>query len=976
MRLLFFLVHFIPYCIFAQNHNYIHYNTNNSKLPHDIVYRLSQDKAGFIWISTDDGLVRFDGTEMVNFDKGFASKYIIGTNEEHGRLWACTWKGGIYYLKGDSAVLVNSTPKANYFTVNTNNILVFDDLVISRSFHPYMVLKYDSTQNLLTPYSLKQKPDTIFEVRPGEREYYEFYKTKEHRLYAYSAAGIFEVKQEKLFPLDAVMIPEEIWQSPTGTLYFLKDRKIYITNGDFSQAKLFYEVAHTKFKNRSLTTFRVLPSGNVCLGFLSAELPNASWVYYLINTRTGEMIDFSQEIIGKVLSADVLIDHEGTVWLSSDGRGLFHIFDIKYKQIGGNQVFENSTITALLQSGRDSLYIGTKEGLYLMSNNTIYPIQRARAKPDYVTDLFKTNQGVVAAVTDPMWPQNYLIKKNKLESFRSGEQKFLKDYWFWIDSTGACHLTDRTGKINYASRASFQVVPYDIVEDNNKSLWYFVPDGLYFFEPNSDGKRIKRKQLEGLIFNCITYVENKGLWIGTNQGLFLITETGALKHWGTNEGLMNTNIRCFHSESKNSLWIGTQNGLYNMRDDEFFIYKRRDGLIADDVTHMIPISKNELALGSSKGITIFLMQPTPKQLAPVLSIEELKVNGIEKPWHQKIDVPFNNTISLKYRLTTFIYPELITYEYRLNENQPWINTQNNTLIFSDLKPGSYHLQIRAKKYNSTFSAPVVINFTILEPWWRSSYVYIGVLTVLLVLVYLYFNFKIRKQKTDMKLKQEFAELRMKALQAQLNPHFISNALNSIQYYILKQDEIAANNYLSQFTSLTRLFLEVSRHKFISLKTELELLNHYLNLEKLRFENKFDYVIDMSPSIDTDATFIPGLLIQPFVENSINHGILYLPKDKIGLVSIKIKQSDDLLKITINDNGIGRKKAREIKNKLPRSFSSHSTQIVEEIKQAYNQQSDCHIGIETFDMKDDLGQPMGTCVYISVQIKNKTISQPI
>ena len=138
-------------CAFAQRLNYIHYNTNNSKLPHDVTYKLRQDNNGFIWICTDDGLVRFNGAEMISFDKGFLSKYIISTDEEHGRVWASTWKGGIHYVRNDSAVLLNTLPAATGLLYNTNNVIAFNDLVITHCFKQYAVFKFDSLNNRLLP---------------------------------------------------------------------------------------------------------------------------------------------------------------------------------------------------------------------------------------------------------------------------------------------------------------------------------------------------------------------------------------------------------------------------------------------------------------------------------------------------------------------------------------------------------------------------------------------------------------------------------------------------------------------------------------------------------------------------------------------------------------------------------------------------------------------------------------------------------
>jgi ligand-binding sensor domain-containing protein len=952
----------------AQNLNYIHYNTNNSKLPHDIVYRLRQDKAGFLWISTDDGLVRFDGTEMVAIEKGFASKYIIGTDEENGRVWVSTWKGGIYYLQGDSAISVNS-PLSGLYTNSTNHIIVFNDLVITYAFAPYTVHRYDSTRKMLIPYSLKQKPDSVFEVQSWQEEYYQFIKTSNHHLYAYNNLGIFDIVNNKLKRIVTTVKPDYIWESPLGIIYYKKGTEIYRTDSSFSGSHFIYSIPVEKFGNQKPISFKVLPSGDICIGLESIELHNGNPVYFLINIRTGDVIDVSKEIIGAVLSADIIVDKEGGLWLSSDGRGLFHVFDYKYKQLNA---FDNPAITDLMKMGKDSLFIGTKEGVYLYHNNIITPIKNPKYAINYVIrKLFITETGNLGIATGSQDLPSYVVTEHASTDLTYDFTTSLKNYSITVNPGSKNVLTDlRSPKKRTWEFSLFAVIHVD--EDEENRLWIVTRDGLFYFHPDEGVRPAPDPELKNVRFNCLKYVNGEGLWLGTSKGLFLKPVKGRVQYWGINEGLTNVNVRCLYSENKSSLWIGTQNGLFNFRQGKFTIYKRRDGLIGDDVIAIARFNDKEIAVGSSKGITLFLLQKPVTEILPLLNIEELQVNGEEKDWKHSMEISYNSSISLKYRSVTFVYPELLTYAYRLHSNESWINTQNTSLVFTDLKPGNYELELKVKKYNTDFSSPVIISFTILAPWWKSVWFLCGICVVAVLLVYFLFRYQLKRQKQKAMVTLELAELKMKALQTQLNPHFISNALNTIQYFILTRDEMAANNYLGRFTDLTRLFLEVSRSRFISLKTELELLENYLSLEKLRFENKFDYSIEVEPDIDKDNTYLPGMLVQPFVENSINHGMVYLPKERIGLLSIRIKKSGEFLSITINDNGIGRVKAEELKKRLPKSYRSHSTDMIEELKQAYNLIPGCHINLEIFDKGNNESGAQGTCVYIQIKVNKELI----
>lgn len=972
--------------LYSQNLNYIHYNTNNSKLPHDAVYQLRQDKNGYMWVCTDDGLVRFDGTEMVNYDKGFLSKYVICTDEERNRIWVSTWKGGIHYIESDSAIPLKvavsknasySAEETDRYVFSTNGLTVFNDLIIAGCFKTYMVLRFDSVTNTLIPFALEKDHGINYIIYPGDKKYLSFLKTSAHRLYAYGNRGVFEVVNNKLKLLTTAIVPDNVWESPDGILYFQKASAIYKTNKEFTSTSLIYKIPIEKFDYKLPVNFKVLPSGNICLLFETPELINSGMTYFLINVRSGDITDLSNAVGIGVLPAGIIIDKEGSMWLSTDGRGLFHVFDQKYKQITSDKFSYNSNVTSLYSFSRDSLFIGTKKGLYVYHNkqvNIIKCVDSILNSP--VRGLFQTQAGDMGFSVSNLRTklmQGFRIASGKVSQLPYDGALVFKNYRLNLYSSGKIKLTDNQGKNDYTSSITPVIQNVNFLEEDEMGrLWLSSGSQLYSFRPEKGLKKYQLTELNNLQINCLQNVAGSGLFIGTNQGLFLLSENALLQHWGIDDGLTNLNIRCLISEKASSLWVGTQNGLFNFNDNKFSIYKKRDGLIADDITCLALLKGNELAVGSSKGLTVFMTKHETKISSGSLTVEKFLINDKKHDHLVTIDAPYNSNIFLKYGLVTFVYPELVVYSYRLNKNEKWITTHNNSLVFTNLKPGNYSLELKAKKYDTDYSEAIIIKFTIHNPWWMSFYFYGFLLLAIILLGVIYLKIQVKKHKERALARYELAELKMKALQAQLNPHFVSNALNAIQYFILKQDEVQASNYLGQFTELTRLFLEVSRKGLVTLKTELELLNNYLSLEKLRFENKLDYTVEVTPAIDLMKEYIPGLLVQPFVENSINHGIVYLPKGRLGVLSVKIEKTDGFIKITINDNGIGREKAGEIKSRQSKFQDSHAMQIVEELKQAYNLLPGCEIEIEVFDKGENIKQPTGTCVYIRVKISKELI----
>jgi LytS/YehU family sensor histidine kinase len=187
--------------------------------------------------------------------------------------------------------------------------------------------------------------------------------------------------------------------------------------------------------------------------------------------------------------------------------------------------------------------------------------------------------------------------------------------------------------------------------------------------------------------------------------------------------------------------------------------------------------------------------------------------------------------------------------------------------------------------------------------------------LLLTALSAYFFYRSNKQ-------QQLANnlLALKSLRSQMNPHFIFNALNSVNNYIAKNDERSANQYLSEFSTLMRAVLENSEEDFISLSRELELIKLYVKLEHSRFIEKFDYIINIDEQIDAEAFQIPPMLLQPYIENAIWHGLRY--KEEKGTLSIELVQKEtDLIEIRITDNGIGRKKSKELKTKNQKTRNS-------------------------------------------------------
>jgi hypothetical protein len=722
-------------------------------------------------------------------------------------------------------------------------------------------------------------------------------------------------------------------------------------------------------QNRSIYGFYILPSGNMVIQLSDAykEVSGSMRGKFLyINFFTGQVTDLAEALGLKVFIADILIDREHGFWVSTNGQGIFHVFEPRYRQYAG---FENASVTDMMQQGNKQLYIGTKKGLYLFAGQAatlIYPNL-------YVARIFKNEdnkicvQSKVPEYSGIQIAGTSAVKKTENYYYRSTPHYSIRESW----EIGAVVLEKSTGK---RMEHVFDYMPsilIDICEDGTGRIWLASSKGLYFWDKgNNRSSLYPHPVISTAIINKLLPDTQGGIWIASSAGLFYLRNNKIILEYNENNGLSNAHVNTILL-CNDKLWIGTQNGLntLNLKSGTISTYKKYNGLIANDVTALTLFSDSEVAIGSSKGITIMNnREPDMQTQKTQLILEHIYVD--DKKVMAPVVAGYNSRITITYNVISFVYPELVRFQYRLAEKDQWIETKNKSIILTNLATGEYQVQIRARKYNSNWSDPVFLYVQIRKPWWRTTLFYIIVTCCIAACVYMIFRNREIKTRKKAELKQQFSELRLKALQARLNPHFISNSLSAIQFFNLTHNEEAANDYLTRFANLTRLLLESSHNRFILLKDEIQIIAYYLSLEKLRLKDRFIYNISVSPGIDIEKELIPGMLLQPFVENSINHGIAYLPQGVQGEVNIRVEQPDGQLKIEITDNGVGRQKAKLIQQKTIKFHRSRSSEILNEINQAVNNLAGCYIHTTIKDLQNKEGTATGTQINITCSINSK------
>ena len=336
---------------------------------------------------------------------------------------------------------------------------------------------------------------------------------------------------------------------------------------------------------------------------------------------------------------------------------------------------------------------------------------------------------------------------------------------------------------------------------------------------------------------------------------------------------------------------------------------------------------------------------------------------------------WENSFSFDFSALSFTLPEFNKFRYRLkNFKDDWIDAKGRRFAnYTNVSNGNYIFQLQAANNEGVWNDKTYdLSVTITTSWWNTWWFRIAVLLLIIYFAYSIYRYRILQIRNEAKLKSEFekqlANVEMNALRAQMNPHFLFNCLNSIDSYIIKSETKKASEYLNKFARLIRLILQNSRSNYVNLKDEVEALDLYMNMESLRFRNKFDYEITIDDELDVESIDVPPMLIQPYIENAIWHGLMHKRDGDKGKVELKLNRQNGSLKCIVEDNGIGREKAMEIRaRKNTRRKKSMGMRITHDRIQMINKMFDSKTSVEIIDLKDNKGLAVGTRVELFIPI---------
>jgi two-component sensor histidine kinase len=470
--------------------------------------------------------------------------------------------------------------------------------------------------------------------------------------------------------------------------------------------------------------------------------------------------------------------------------------------------------------------------------------------------------------------------------------------------------------------------------------------------------------------NAIGKSSDGALWIATNGSGLVQYKNNKIISTITEANGLTSNICRNIFIAKNIIWVGTDKGLnkisYSDGIKNIISFTSSDGLNSD-IINAVYASGDDMYVGTPEGLTYFNNTQVSKKSICNLRLTSINVSGFSLPTDTSsfISQHNNNNIEFQYVGISYKSGGKITYQYRLIGLDTNWQSSNKTSLNYTLPSGKYELQLKAINKFGVKSDLIKVQFEIAKTIWEKNWFKAFIIIAMATFLWLAINYRIRairkKEAENSESVRRIAELEQMALKSQMNPHFIFNCLNSIQHYVIDKDIVGANEFISNFSRLIRLTLDNSSKTDISIADEISYISAYLQLEQKRFEDKFDFEIISDPEVNNDY-FIPSMILQPYVENAIRHGIRYRD-DKKGKIIIKFEKNGEYMICTVSDNGIGRKLSFQLKSKNPIEYQSKGMQLTASRIDMFNKIHPSKIIIQIHDLEDEQNNPLGTEVAI-------------
>ena len=986
--------------------------TDEGWLPNNLFREIIQDHEGLFWLAGIDGLVRFDGYQMVSFRHNNADTNSISGNnisgvfeDSKGRLWVNAIGSGINVSNPDKSKFQRISIKglnrgASHSMVSEMTEDADGNIWIASQSGLYIVnLKEDQVESrLFSPPSLDFERDTSSQFQPSA-----LLTDRDGTVWIGTSQGIYcyNPRSKSIFgPSDFKGLPHTMIQD----IEIDRIGRLWVSCQNAGPRLFYLEQGSMIFSDLSDIPFKS-PSYGIKIGF---DLDNRLWVSVFGEQVYGYDFRDSTLFLQSSLNSDMrherffrkpFIDHSGNTWLPCEG---FYIYPYPkgFKTYFHPYSFHQSN--SCIYGYDDFLWIGYREkGLVRINdrtNSTDHFVSTAtdhfKIPVDHIQDIIKLNNGHLMVVgfgnvafLDAAG--KVLVSYPTSGSNRAGYEDSTGRLWvggfeglyLFSESKGLLHVYSLPEQ-NGESRNFIQ----SILEDEDGNIW-FASDlkGLGKLDPRSGQitqwmpKTGDPNSLPSVSIVDMAVDQAHQLWLATDVGLVRFDpKTTQLQLYDRSDGLGNDYISSVICTNDGKVWMSTHSGIseFDPGNETFKNYGKGSGL--SNVSYYSRSkfygADGTLYFGGRNGVDYFKPKHLRKNptaplmvLSGVILNNDKKLTGQDLRRSEILKISFNNNlIEVEFEGIHYADQEEVTYAYKMEGlHDEWVNLgHKRQMLFSGLQPGHYRFKAKAMSIDGVWSEELNLPIYIVPPiymttWFRmlSFFLVIGVIIGVVRLR----EKRIKKQeKLETEVNRKLVELEKRALHAQMNPHFIFNSMNSIQQFIIVHNVEGAMKYLTRFSRILRSVLNISSQNRIPLVDEIKLIEDYLELENMRFPDKFSYAISVAPEINIHVVEIPPFFIQPQVENAIRHGLL--TKKTPGHIRIDIKPDHEYLRIIVEDNGIGRVASKLNKSADALTRQSMGLSIVEE-RLAHMHYKNGFKAFTIIDLYDSNHQPMGTRVEI-------------
>lgn len=927
---------------YAQNEKY-NALTIKDGLPSNFIYQVIEDNRGFLWVATDAGLAKFDGKRFQVFTKkdGLPDNEVISiAKEKNGRIWVNCFKQDPAYFdevknrfvcpinKKELAAITSTLnmylftfPKEGVMYTNGKGNFVFKDKKLTI----YNDFRTDLKLGLIKLFNDGS------EVRTGS------VVNKQRRSLFW---GLYHIKNNKI--LDSTVILKKALQKIAYAS--IDNEKYYLTDSAFKKCYIFSNFTSSPF-GFSVDSLPI-PERFINMFFTktSLYLVSHSGKIYVYNKFSHKL---TSVLNGNYLPNSYYDDSKGNRWVGTIDKGLILYRKTPLKTLSTPKNYLRTNFLSIAKTKSGTLLAGNYYGEVLemtKSKSFIHMITKmASSKIRKIliagNDVFTfSEQGTFYNYKNP------IMNPSKDRLHMSKTALVLNDSIIIVGTHYALdELNTKTKKIRNLSPKAIRITA--LAKKDQYTVYFGSLNGLYRYDVRNDtytALTYINKSLNDKIA-ALCYTNDNVLWVSTAaNGIMAVKDDKVI----LGSVLYDGQYRDLISTKNGQLWAATSNGIsilnYQLKANRINYSIRNlttnDGLASNDV-HELAHHDQFVYAATTNGISVIPENFTVSKVNIPTYLTRMSVNQKDTILAKQYNLAYDQQ-SIQMQFSGVDLTGHFKYlQYNLNSNANWTSLNDNTLNIQ-LNSGVHFLKVRAVDVSGNFSNYILITFTVATPFWKSVWFWLMIAIILQIIIIYVIN-KQQKKKKEFKLAKKFAavqtaELEQQAFTALMNPHFIFNALNSIQHYINVQDRKNANRYLSDFASLIRKNFEAAQHSFIPLEEELENIKLYLNLEQMRFNDQFEFSINIDTQLEIEDWMIPTMILQPLLENALLHGIM--PSSIKGNIDISIEHKDGELCIFIIDNGIGLLNSEVLKSNA--THKSHGMALIKKRIKALN----------TFDLK--------------------------